>query len=138
LASYLASVRGSGEPEYSTIRARELNTFIREVRAFVLDHGLSSILQAQPAIHNYSGHVTGPEHDIQIIMFRERFELIIKTDGEDSTSGTSYSSQSRGHPWMTGNLANPQSMSMIKWQQGGNGHSEKHMWKNEKAIGEMV
>ena len=41
LASYLAKVRGSGEPEFSTIRARELNTFLREVGAFIIDHGPS-------------------------------------------------------------------------------------------------
>ena len=39
LASYLAKVRGSGEPEFSTIRTRELNTFLREVDAFIMDHG---------------------------------------------------------------------------------------------------
>jgi hypothetical protein len=39
LASYLASVRGSGEPEFSTIRERELNTFLREIEAFIMDHG---------------------------------------------------------------------------------------------------
>ena len=39
LASYLAKVRGSGEPEFSSIRARELNSFLREIRAFVVDDG---------------------------------------------------------------------------------------------------
>jgi hypothetical protein len=39
LASYLAKVRGSGEPEFSTIRMRELNSFLREVETFILDHG---------------------------------------------------------------------------------------------------
>lgn len=41
LASYLAKARGSGEPESSTIRMRELNTFLREINTFVLDHGSS-------------------------------------------------------------------------------------------------
>jgi len=40
LASYLAKVRGSGEPEFSTIHARELNTFLRDIEAFIMDHGL--------------------------------------------------------------------------------------------------
>ena len=39
LASYLAKVRGSGEPEFSTIHARELNTFLRDIEAFIMDHG---------------------------------------------------------------------------------------------------
>ena len=40
LASYLAKVRGSGEPEFSTIHARELNTFLRDIEGFIMDHGL--------------------------------------------------------------------------------------------------
>ncbi|KAF9647704.1 hypothetical protein BDM02DRAFT_3097683, partial [Thelephora ganbajun] len=43
LASYLAKARGSGEPELSNLRSRELNTFIREVEAFIMDKGFSSI-----------------------------------------------------------------------------------------------
>jgi len=39
LASYLAKVRGSGEPEFSSIRRRELSSFLREVHAFVVDEG---------------------------------------------------------------------------------------------------
>ena len=39
LASYLAKVRGSGEPEFSSIRGRELSSFLREVHAFVVDDG---------------------------------------------------------------------------------------------------
>ncbi|KAF9777901.1 hypothetical protein BJ322DRAFT_987780, partial [Thelephora terrestris] len=60
-ASYLAKARGSGEPEFSHFRSRELSTFIRELDAFILD----------------KGHFTGPEHDREISTFRERFELII-------------------------------------------------------------
>lgn len=41
LASYLAKVRGSGEPEFSSIRGRELSSFLREVHAFVIDDGSS-------------------------------------------------------------------------------------------------
>jgi len=39
LASYLAKIRGSGEPEFSTIRAREVTSYLRDLEAFVLDHG---------------------------------------------------------------------------------------------------
>jgi hypothetical protein len=39
LASYLAKVRGSGEPELSSIRTRELSSFLREVHAFIIDDG---------------------------------------------------------------------------------------------------
>lgn len=39
VASYLARVRGSGEPENSRIRTKELDHFIREVESTVLDRG---------------------------------------------------------------------------------------------------
>jgi hypothetical protein len=39
LASYLAKVRGSGEPEFSSIRSRELSSFLRELHAFIVDDG---------------------------------------------------------------------------------------------------
>ncbi|KAH9974921.1 hypothetical protein BGW80DRAFT_1298975 [Lactifluus volemus] len=38
-ASYLARARGSNEPEFSLLRARALNQFLREIYAFKLDHG---------------------------------------------------------------------------------------------------
>ncbi|KAI0259183.1 hypothetical protein BC834DRAFT_784690, partial [Gloeopeniophorella convolvens] len=38
-ASYLARARGSNEPEFSLLRAKALDHFLREVHAFVLDHG---------------------------------------------------------------------------------------------------
>ncbi|VDC04508.1 unnamed protein product [Peniophora sp. CBMAI 1063] len=39
VATYLAKVRGSNEPELSRIRVAELSHFIREMDAFDLDHG---------------------------------------------------------------------------------------------------
>lgn len=72
LASYLAKVRGSGEPELSTVRTRELNSYLREVETFIMDHG----------------DETGTDYDEQVSSFRERFEMIIKTDAEDSGGGT--------------------------------------------------
>lgn len=51
--------------------------------------------------HLLTGHLTasGSEIDYQIGMYRERFELILKTEGENSTSGTRYATNSRGyHP----------------------------------------
>ncbi|KAI0247241.1 hypothetical protein BJV78DRAFT_1133658 [Lactifluus subvellereus] len=38
-ASYLARTRGSNEPEFSLLRAKALNQFLREIHAFKLDHG---------------------------------------------------------------------------------------------------
>lgn len=39
VASYLARARGSNEPEFSTERVRDLDHFLRECRAFKMDHG---------------------------------------------------------------------------------------------------
>ena len=40
LASYLAKVRGLGEPKPLLIRTRELNSFPREIPTFIVDDGL--------------------------------------------------------------------------------------------------
>ncbi|OJT09252.1 hypothetical protein TRAPUB_14327 [Trametes pubescens] len=60
-ASYLAKARGSGEPEVSAIRARDLDGFIRDCRAFMLDNGF----------------VVGTEYDARIERYRRRFEEIM-------------------------------------------------------------
>lgn len=39
VASYLARMRGSNEPELSITRVKDLDHFIRDCRAFQLDHG---------------------------------------------------------------------------------------------------
>ncbi|KAK6977916.1 carbamoyl-phosphate synth [Favolaschia claudopus] len=67
VASYLARARGTNEPELSTIRARDLNQFIRECQVFVMDYG----------------HLTGNEHDSQLNALRDRFgELLGNANGE--------------------------------------------------------
>ncbi|KAH9895728.1 hypothetical protein C8Q73DRAFT_643822 [Cubamyces lactineus] len=60
-ASYLAKARGSGEPEVSSIRRRDLDGFIRDIEAFMLD----------------KGYVVGPEYDARIERYRRRFEEIM-------------------------------------------------------------
>ena len=61
VASYLARARGSGEPEQSNIKVRDLDQFVRECKAFMLDYG------------NSDGH----EHDEKINTFRQRFEHLL-------------------------------------------------------------
>jgi len=39
VASYLAKARGANEPESSIARVKDLEHFLREARAFDLDHG---------------------------------------------------------------------------------------------------
>jgi len=77
LASFLAKARGSGEPEHSQLRARELDTFIREVEAWTMDHG----------------HFVGSQYDERINMFRERFEQIVRTEGEASYASVTHSNK---------------------------------------------
>ncbi|KAI0919863.1 hypothetical protein AcV5_001818 [Taiwanofungus camphoratus] len=69
-ASYLARARGSGEPEASTARCKDLENFIREVEAFKLD----------------KGHLVGPEHDVHVARYRGRFEEIM-SDGAGGMGG---------------------------------------------------
>ncbi|KAG6877496.1 hypothetical protein C0993_006598, partial [Termitomyces sp. T159_Od127] len=61
VASFLARARGSGEPELSVTRVKDLEQFIREVDSFLLDHGNS----------------TSNDHDEQLHKFRMRFEELL-------------------------------------------------------------
>ena len=58
-ASYLAKSRGSGEPEASNAMVRDLESFVRDCSAFVLD----------------SGWMVGEDEKVQA--FRNRFEQIL-------------------------------------------------------------
>lgn len=84
--------------------------------------------------------MTGSEFDDKIADYRERFELIIKTEGENSTSGTRYASNQRtnfldSHPGRGGG----QYQTMSSHGNGGNGQlTEKQMSRNEKALSGMV
>ena len=61
MASYLARMRGSNEPELSLTRCKDLEQFIRECETFMLDFG----------------HLTGGEHDAKLNGLRKRFEDIL-------------------------------------------------------------
>jgi len=84
-------------------------------------------------------------------MYRERFELIIKTEGEDSMSGTGYAAH-RNHP---GNLPPAHQQGMPGAWGGGNfqhgpppvgggyeygqlSEKQQMQWKNEKTLGGAV
>jgi len=71
VASYLARARGSNEPELSITRTKDLDQFIRECRAFQMDHG----------------HIIGNDLDKDLIGFRNRFEeLLGNANGERKLS----------------------------------------------------
>ncbi len=61
VASYLARARGSNEPELSITRVKDLEQFIRECKAFQMDHG----------------HSTGIEFDSNLDSLRRRFEELL-------------------------------------------------------------
>ena len=81
-------------------------------------------------------------------MYRERFELIIKTEGENSTSGTGYATNNRpNHPHPTSYQTMPGSFgggrnfqAMPPHADGGNGllSEKQQMSKNEKALSGMA
>ncbi|KAF9467657.1 hypothetical protein BDZ94DRAFT_1305280 [Collybia nuda] len=67
VASYLARARGSNEPELSITRVKDLEQFIRECDAFMMDHG----------------HVVGDKCDQTLDLLRRRFEeLLGNSNGE--------------------------------------------------------
>lgn len=64
VASYLARARGSGEPELSITRVKDLEQFLRECRAFQIDHA-----------HEYGTPENGL--DIRVQDLRRRFEELL-------------------------------------------------------------
>ncbi|KAF9005090.1 hypothetical protein BDQ17DRAFT_1389996 [Cyathus striatus] len=52
VASYLARARGSNEPELSIARVKDLEQFIRECEAFIMDHGHNVGVQFDDRLHN--------------------------------------------------------------------------------------
>lgn len=101
----------------------------------------------QPTHPCVTGHKETSEFDDQIAAYRARFELIIKTEGENSTSGTGYAphpgpnyhanSQPMGQQGMPGGYGGRGFQSVPQGPQAGGQLSEKQ-WKNEKALGGMV
>lgn len=61
MASFLARSRSTNEPEASRTRAADLNHFLREIRAFQLDHGSE----------------TGDKYDDKINGFRTGLEQLL-------------------------------------------------------------
>jgi hypothetical protein len=64
LASYLAKARGSQEPELSAGKVKDLDQFIRDCEAFLLDHG-TSVGSAKP------------DQETRLHELRERFEKLL-------------------------------------------------------------
>lgn len=63
-ASYLARARGSGEPELSTSRVKDLEQFLRECMAFQIDHA-----------HQYGTPENGL--NVQLDDLRRKFEELL-------------------------------------------------------------
>ena len=51
-SSYPAKIRGLGEPEFSTLRTRDLNSFLRQVETFIMDRG-SFLFLSLLAVHPF-------------------------------------------------------------------------------------
>jgi hypothetical protein len=62
-------MRGSGEPELSLRRTKDLDQFIRECEAFQLDRG----------------YITGPSEDQTLEDFRKRFEDLLGNLNKSAT-----------------------------------------------------
>ena len=90
LASYLAEVGGSGGPELLSIRTRESSSFFRDVHTFIVDDGsflsfdaLAGDLFSNRFLNSFvRTRGTSLEKMGKIMTYRERFENIIKTEGE--------------------------------------------------------
>lgn len=60
MSAFLARVRGTREPERSKSHSENLEKYIRDLKAFVEDHGMS----------------TGQEHNERIDRFRDEFSRL--------------------------------------------------------------
>ena len=69
VASFLARMRGSGEPELSQLRTKDLEQFLRECDSFQMDRG----------------HILGNEEDQTLDDFRKRLEDILGNTGNPTT-----------------------------------------------------
>ncbi|EKM51228.1 uncharacterized protein PHACADRAFT_103469, partial [Phanerochaete carnosa HHB-10118-sp] len=76
-ASYLAKARGSGEPEHSTACVKDLENFVREAEAWVLDHGHRVASATDDNSHSHSHSDDGAALDMAVARFRARFEEIM-------------------------------------------------------------
>jgi hypothetical protein len=64
MASYLALVRGSGEPELSSARVKDLGQFLRDCESFAFDHGEEYV-------------TPGHKLDEEVECLRRRFEQLL-------------------------------------------------------------
>ena len=64
VASYMARARGSGEPELSITRVKDLEQFLRDCRAFQMDHA-----------HEYSTPENGLNNRLEDL--RRKFEELL-------------------------------------------------------------
>lgn len=74
-------------------------------------------------------------------MYRERFEMIIKTDGEDSGPGSGNGKYSRRQSVSYPTHVGKGHMGVLPVQSGPGDHvtdEKQQMWKNEKAVGGIV
>jgi hypothetical protein len=104
VATYLARVRGSGEPEISKQRERDLNHFLREVDAVILDKGYvvgvrsicshrrrdgcrrqSMVLTDELQKLDDNGEHIRDSHDSEIDKLRQRLEILIGNTPDNST-----------------------------------------------------
>ena len=89
----------------------------------------------------YVGEEAGTEHDEKIKTFRERFEIIIKTDGEDLGSGPGRSRQTPStQPTAppSAHLASGNTGTMPGAYNSHPSDEKRNLWKDEKAINAAV
>jgi hypothetical protein len=70
VASFLARMRGSGEPELSQRRTKDLEQFIRECESYQMDRGT----------------ISGSSEDQALEGFRRRFEDLLGNSNKNANS----------------------------------------------------
>lgn len=105
--------------------------------------GFGSLLSRNSSL--YVGDKTGTDYEDQIMTFRERFEAIIKTDGEDSGSGAGFlhhappmQPPTTQVPPPSAHLANGHTSVMPGAYDPHGLEKKRHLSKDEKALNAAV
>jgi hypothetical protein len=79
VASYLARTRGSNEPEFSMLRVKALNHFLREINAFKLDYG-------HEVGHEWDERINGFRFGLESMLGNRPGSVTINSEAGTSTS----------------------------------------------------
>jgi len=89
VASYMARTKGSNEPQLSLIRSQALDQFLREVNAFVLDHG-------HEVGNKWDDKINGFRFGLERLLGNAPGSITVNADGGPGGTNTNSYGQEKG------------------------------------------